>query len=96
MSGTSGNDTLSGLAGNDPAIRGFGGDDTINTNGGNDYVDGGAGNDTIHGGDGDDASGNLTLADLIHDFTLVDDKLQLGPGLAFADLSFNQSGATRR
>jgi len=87
---------LAGTAGDDVLIGGAG-DDLLEGGAGNDTLDGGVGRDTLVGGEGEDifvlapnGAASLALADLIVDFTVGEDKLQLSGGLSFEDLIIQQ------
>ncbi|MEM6613325.1 MAG: cellulase family glycosylhydrolase [Cyanobacteria bacterium P01_C01_bin.72] len=98
--GGKGNDTLKGGRGNDK-LRGKSNDDQLFGNQGNDLLFGNRGNDILIGGKGNDTliggKGNdlFVLAqdkgvDLIKDFELGKDLIQLWNNLQFADLSITQ------
>ncbi|WP_310473926.1 cadherin domain-containing protein [Sandarakinorhabdus sp.] len=96
-----GNDSIAGGAGND-RLFGSAGDDSLDGGADNDVIAGGAGRDVLTGGTGADifvlepsAGAVLALADQITDFSVAQgDRLQLGPGLGFADLTIvNDSGS---
>jgi Ca2+-binding RTX toxin-like protein len=97
---TGGDDALGGGNGNDRLFGGYG-NDILEGNADNDFLAGNQGFDTLTGGTGADtfvlegsAGTTLSLADLITDFSIAQgDKLQLGPGLSFADLTVAQNGA---
>jgi len=88
-SAVGGRDILLGGSGGD-TLQGLGGHDTLDGNAGNDHLYGGAGNDQLIGGRGDDvltggAGDDLFVfsavagdKDKITDFTLYEDKLDLG------------------
>ena len=87
---------LVGTSGDDVLIGGAG-DDLLEGGAGNDTLDGGIGRDTLVGGEGEDifvlapnGAASLALADLIVDFTVGEDKLQLSGGLSFDDLIIEQ------
>ncbi|SKB29855.1 Ig-like domain-containing protein [Sphingopyxis flava] len=87
---------LAGTSGDDMLIGGAG-DDLLEGGAGNDTLDGGVGRDTLVGGEGEDifvlapnGAASLALADLIVDFTVGEDKLQLSGGLSFEDLIIQQ------
>ncbi len=96
-----GDDIISGGAGND-GLFGSAGNDTIDGGDDNDLIDGGAGRDVLTGAAGADvfvlepSAGNmLALADQIIDFSVgAGDRLQLGPGLGFADLTIFDNNGT--
>ncbi len=69
---------INGEAGND-ILWGSNGDDTINGGEGNDTIFGGSGNDTLTGGVGSDIFQFTATAanDIITDFSLTDDSIQL-------------------
>ena len=87
-------DTIFGNRNND-TIDGGAGNDLIFGNNGNDTLDGGKGLDTLWGGAGDDTfvitrGTNVTR---IKDYVDGTDRLELGSGLTFDDLSFVQNGS---
>ncbi|MBU2960317.1 hypothetical protein KO516_05690 [Citreicella sp. C3M06] len=87
--GAFGADTVWGGAGND-RINGGGGNDSLNGDLGNDRLVGNTGDDTLTGGAGEDVFvfGRGTGADVISDFTLADDQLELRVGVTdLSDLS---------
>ena len=94
LTGKRGQDRLFGNLGND-SIFGGKGSDTLDGGGGNDTLSGNMGQDFITGGPGNDifvlssetAADNLDIADRILDFQTGIDRIQLSPGLSFADLS---------
>ncbi|NJR24802.1 MAG: calcium-binding protein [Richelia sp. CSU_2_1] len=94
LTGKRGQDRLFGNLGND-TIFGGKGSDTLDGGGGNDILSGDMGQDFLTGGSGNDifvlssatAAANLELADRILDFQTGIDRIQLSPGLTFADLS---------
>ena len=96
LTGTAGSDALVGDHGND-ILSGLGGADLLSGGDGNDTLDGGAGHDVLTGGAGADlfvleAPGGqtLSLADLVTDFQVGADHLQLSGGIQFADLQIVQ------
>lgn len=100
--GGSGNDTLNGNGGDDRLV-GQSGDDLLNGGGGNDLLRGGAGSDELIGGRGNDTLiggsdsdifvlRNRQGTDLIRDFNIGEDFIQLQESLSFRDLSFQQQG----
>ncbi|MEL6225184.1 MAG: Calx-beta domain-containing protein, partial [Cyanobacteria bacterium J06627_8] len=100
--GGSGNDTLNGNGGDDRLV-GQSGDDLLNGGGGNDRLRGGAGSDELIGGRGNDTLiggsdsdifvlRNRQGTDLIRDFNIGEDFIQLQGSLSFRDLSFQQQG----
>ncbi|MEG5167987.1 calcium-binding protein, partial [Microcoleus sp. AT10-A2] len=94
LTGKRGQDRLFGNLGND-TIFGGKGSDTLDGGGGNDILRGDMGQDFLTGGAGNDifvlssasAAANLDIADRIVDFETGIDRIQLSPGLTFADLS---------
>ncbi|WP_245876166.1 Calx-beta domain-containing protein, partial [Tychonema bourrellyi] len=89
------NDTISGLAGND-FLTGGDGNDSLDGGDGNDNLTGGEGNDTLIGGAGIDfliggngqdtfIFGSANGKDIVNDFVLADDKIQIAAGLGFTD-----------
>ncbi len=80
LSGGSGADTLAGLNGFDLLFGGTGNDD-LSGNSGNDTLSGGEGNDRLRGGQGADVfvfeSGN----DIVRDYSLIVDALQIEANL---------------
>ena len=99
-----GNDLIYGGDGND-FIDGKGGDDTLYGDAGEDYIVGNSGNDIICGGDGNDtlagddlyfSQGNDTFmiasqgTDVILDFAVEDDLIELPTDISFAQLSITQ------
>lgn len=85
VEGGNGNDSVRGGYDND-LVLGNAGNDTINADSGNDTITGGAGKDSITGGSGldiivftalDDSRSTLNTIDLITDFSVVDDILNL-------------------
>ncbi|MEM9447678.1 MAG: Calx-beta domain-containing protein [Cyanobacteria bacterium P01_E01_bin.6] len=100
--GGGGNDSLTGNGGDDRLI-GQSGDDLLNGGNGNDRLKGGAGSDELIGGRGDDiliggsdsdifVLRNRQGTDLIRDFNIGEDFIQLQGSLSFRDLSFQQEG----
>lgn len=100
--GGSGNDTLNGGIGSDRLLGGIGNDTLLGGNGldslfgeaGNDRLDGGLGADRLTGGLGNDI---FVLRrgqgrDLIQDFRDGSDRLGLGRGVRFRDLTLTASG----
>ncbi|MFC3712792.1 hypothetical protein ACFOMD_09440 [Sphingoaurantiacus capsulatus] len=86
-------DTLIGSA-NADILNGGDHNDTLDGGTGDDALTGGAGYDVLTGGDGadrfvlgDEAGGSIELADLITDFELGSDHIEIGGGLTFADLT---------
>lgn len=92
LTGTTGPDTLNGLGGNDTLNGGAGNDilsgstglDTLNGGDGNDTINGGSGQDSMTGGAGadvfvfaDNDSGSVEPHDVITDFVIGVDRLQL-------------------
>jgi len=93
VTGTFSANTLNGTAGTD-YMWGAAGIDTLNGGDGDDLLVGGNQNDILNGGDGSDTyfyslSDGL---DTITDSSGIDDVLQLGPGIDFADIVFNEVG----
>lgn len=82
VSGLSSDDTIHGLDGND-TLLGNDGDDLLFGGEGDDLLDGGAGNDIYIGGLGQDqfVIGGNTGTDIIRDFRVGEDSLQLSEGL---------------
>ncbi|MBY5934055.1 hypothetical protein KUV51_13685 [Tateyamaria omphalii] len=78
--GGAGDDVLSGLNGFD-LLRGGTGNDSLEGNFGSDTLDGGAGNDTLRGGLGADTFVFTGGADLIRDFSLVVDHLEIAAAI---------------
>ncbi|WP_199248640.1 hypothetical protein [[Phormidium] sp. ETS-05] len=107
--GGAGNDHLNGSGGNDVVFAGDGsdrlsggaGNDELFGEAGNDHLYGDAGADTLTGGLGRDAfaigngTGGSTIptADIITDFTLGEDVIDLVSPLGFADIGITQNGA---
>lgn len=100
--GLPGNDTISGQGGND-RLFGEAGDDLLRGNAGNDRLFGGEGNDTLDGGSGNDTLdgglGNDVFVlsrgvgrNLVRDFTVGEDLLQLRGSLNFSDLTITDQG----
>ncbi len=83
LEGGAGSDTLAGNRHDDLLIGGAGAD-TMNGGGDDDTLDGGTGNDSMHGGAGADVFVFDTGhdADLIDDFSLTEDRLQISLSLA--------------
>lgn len=91
--GGDGNDVLNGGNGRDQLL-GQAGDDTLLGGADDDFLDGGTGNDTLSGDDGRDTF-RLAVGeglDTILDFATGEDKIALGSGLTFEQLSFSQDG----
>lgn len=94
MFGGTGADELNGDVGNDK-LYGQNGADVLDGGKGRDLIDGGNGSDIMTGGVGADtfvlkgASGD----DVITDFTIGVDKLDLDSGLGLGDLTFSQNGS---
>ncbi len=90
--GTASAETLNGSASED-VMYGFAGDDTLTAGDGADWLDGGAGNDQLDGGGGNDT---YFIASGEGNDTIIDsggaDLIQLGPGIALADISAAQVG----
>ncbi|MEL6486384.1 MAG: type I secretion C-terminal target domain-containing protein, partial [Pseudomonadota bacterium] len=82
--GNSGNDVLKGKRGDDVLV-GNSGNDILKGNSGNDILIGGAGTDTLRGGSGEDTFvldidttfGATSSRDMIRDFTLGEDTLDI-------------------
>ena len=95
--GQGGNDTLSGLSGND-TLDGGDGNDLLLGGAGNDILVGGAGDDTLVGGTGSDRfvlKPNMGV-DVIEDFQVGVDRIQLADGLNPAHLAIVQDGNNTR
>jgi len=103
--GGKGNDLLRGGAGNDLLI-GMDGDDILQGGRGNDFLAGEKGNDSLLGGAGKDTfnwayfephTPSSNDVDIVHDFTLGEDKLEfsrlLSPGGRDLQLSIRQIGS---
>jgi len=91
LAGNGFNNTLVGGNGND-TLDGGAGNDVLNAGVGSDLLIGGAGNDTMNGGAGNDVFRFLTGFgnDLVGDFTLGQDKLDLsGLGITAAAGNFS-------
>ena len=91
--GHSGNDTLLGGTGNDRLIGGAGNDWLLGGIG-SDKLTGGKGNDVLNGGRGRDIF-VLTPGDgqdILQDFQDGQDKIALGKGVQFSNLSINPQG----
>ena len=92
LSGGAGNDTLAGGEGKDSLAGGIG-DDLLSGGNSKDTLDGGAGNDTLTGGNGKDTfilrSGEGE--DIITDFQIKLDKIYLGGGIEFKDLTLSEN-----
>ena len=95
--GQGGNDTLSGLSGND-MLDGGDGNDTLLGGAGDDILVGGAGDDTLVGGTGSDrfVLKPNTGVDVIEDFQVGVDRIQLADGLKPAHLAIVQDGNNTR
>ena len=102
LNGRGGNDRLIGHAGNDTLLGGTGNDRLIG-GAGNDWLIGGIGNDKLTGGKGNDVLNGgrgrdtfvLALGDgrdILQDFQDGQDKIELGKGVQFSDLSINPNG----
>ena len=96
------NDNISGTA-YDDTIYGNGGNDTLKGGNGNDTLVGGKGNDTLDGGYDDDTyiwnwgDGFDTISDYQDSNTIGrNDKIKLGEGISFDDLSFERDGNNLR
>jgi Ca2+-binding RTX toxin-like protein len=101
--GNAGNNSIDGSIGDD-FIFGNAGNDYITDQSGNDFIDGGAGNDFISGGYGDDimigGKGNDIFRfeyfsignDIVKDFQIGFDLVQLTGGITFSDLSITYNG----
>ena len=99
LTGTAGNDSLQGTEAAD-TLLGLAGSDSLAGGGGDDRLDGGAGQDTLSGGAGADTfvfssrtdsyrnynAGGLNLGDLITDFDVTADKIDLS-ALGFTGLA---------
>jgi hypothetical protein len=92
IKGSQGNDKLLGTQAND-TIRGLGGNDTIRGLGGNDRIDGGNGKNVLFGNAGSDVFKLKKGKDMniIKDFKSID-RLSLGSGMQFDDLTISQQG----
>ena len=88
LRGNSGNDTLYGDQGADE-LYGNQGDDLLSGGNGDDQLNGGRGDDRLRGGAGADqfVIANDGSFDVINDFQLGIDQIQLGGTLSFSDLS---------
>ena len=95
--GQGGNDTLSGLGGND-SLYGGDGNDLLIGGAGDDILVGGAGNDTLVGGVGSDrfVLKPNTGVDVIEDFQVGIDRIQLLDGLQPSHLAIVQDGNNTR
>ncbi len=95
--GQGGNDTLSGLSGND-TLSGGDGNDLLLGGMGDDILVGNAGNDTLVGGAGSDrfVLKPNTGVDVIQDFQVGVDRIQLTDGLNPAHLAIVQDGNNTR
>ena len=101
IKGLAGDDVINALGGDD-LVFGDVGNDELDGGSGNDTIYGGVGNDTIVGGAGNNVlvgqEGNDSFVvtpnegtDTIVDFDPQSDRLILGSGLAFEELSFNNN-----
>ncbi|NJO95660.1 MAG: hypothetical protein HC775_13035 [Hyellaceae cyanobacterium CSU_1_1] len=90
--GESGNDTLFGSSGND-TLTGSAGDDVLQGGNGADRIEGGSGNNIVYGGADADTFVliNAGLSN-VQDFVDGTDKITLGSGLTFADLTIQDNG----
>lgn len=96
LQGIQGNDVLIGLGGDD-TLYGGQGNDTLNGDGGNDVLSGDKGQDLLTSGLGQDifilpvsaAVNNINAVDIITDFQVGEDQIQLTEGLNRADLTFS-------
>ena len=79
LSGGTKNDSIFGAAGND-SILGNAGNDKLYGQNGNDSLSGGKGNDSLWGGDGKDVFIYSAGNDVIADFTVGQDKIQIASG----------------
>ncbi|HVJ01429.1 MAG TPA: calcium-binding protein, partial [Sphingomonas sp.] len=96
-------DTISGGAGDD-SINALGGNDTLNGDSGNDSLTGDVGDDTLTGGTGNDTLAGNAGNDVYRfnagdgQDTLTDtgglDRIELGAGIAPADVTIVQQGTT--
>ena len=95
--GQGGNDTLSGLSGND-SLSGGDGNDRLLGGTGDDILVGGAGNDALVGGLGSDrfVLKPNTGVDVIEDFQVGVDRIQLLDGLQPSHLAIVQDGNNTR
>ncbi|MCT7963733.1 right-handed parallel beta-helix repeat-containing protein [Laspinema sp. D1] len=99
LNGNEGNDLLYGGEGDD-SLYGEQGNDFLSGGAGNDILLAGFGSDTLTGGEGFDrivlarGTGSFTRseANLIVDFTLGEDEIELIDGLRFDNLNFIQEG----
>jgi len=99
--GTAGNDILQGINDRDDHLLGLAGDDSLYGQSGDDVLDGGAGNDTLRGDTGNDTYlwGRGSGHDVLDDYSSSDsynsdhnDRLQIGDGIAEADIVWSRSG----
>lgn len=94
LQGFQGNDVLTGQGGND-SLYGGQGNDTLNGDEGNDILRGDKGQDILTGGSGGDifilpvsaAVNNINAVDIITDFIVGEDQINLTEGLSLANLS---------
>ena len=104
LQGFQGNDILTGQGGND-SLYGGQGNDTLNGDEGNDVLRGDKGQDILTGGSGGDsfilpvstATNNINAVDIITDFIVGEDQINLTDGLSLANLSLTSqviSGAS--
>lgn len=93
LTGSAGADSLLGQAGNDD-LNGGAGVDNLNGGAGSDELDGAAGRDRLTGGSGRDrfVLKRRQGRDTIVDFADRQDKILLGSGLSFDDLTISQRG----
>ncbi len=97
--GNSGNDELRGQQGND-ILYGNSGEDDLYGGDGSDVLDGGAGRDRLNGGNGSDTFvlsidktfGSTSSLDVIQDFELGVDKIDIKPILSSRDSSLTENG----
>jgi CHRD domain/RTX calcium-binding nonapeptide repeat (4 copies) len=92
IKGSQGNDKLLGTRADD-ILRGFEGNDTIRGLGGNDRINGGNGRNILFGNGGSDVFKLKKGADMniIKDYKSID-RLSLGNGMQFDDLTISQQG----
>ena len=94
LDGGNGDDALTGNAGND-TLWGGAGNDTLNAGDGDDRLYGGAGNNTMTGGSGADTFEfhRLAARDVITDFDVAHDIIDLGADDGYTGYTLTQSGA---
>lgn len=81
VQGGAGADSLNGNRDND-LLEGGGGNDMLNGGGDNDTLDGGSGNDTLKGGEGADVFVFARGSDVIEDYKVGTDSIELAAALA--------------